>query len=124
MELESYDLASRQRSKAVREARLDNRPNSGFRKRRHSPEDATTGVLEKLQQCMDTMERVAAKVAGASGQRAFPQGDHGRRELSQRRSKTVTCWSCGEQGHIRRECKKTVGKEVPTGAATAPGNGR
>ncbi len=130
LELESYQLASKQRSKAVRETRLEsNTRGNRFRPKRtldgRGRTPGGTGVLERLQRCMDrALKECAAELSGTDPEAVIPHRGRGRRDASQWKARPTTCWSCGEQGHLRRECKKAPTKEATGDAAAPPGNGQ
>ena len=111
LELESYQLASRQRSRAVREVQLEPDHDNGTSPQHREKATSTTvntEVLEKLQQCIiDTMQRFTKEVVKAQGPRNSPlrRKQQGFAEPASPQ-KRYTCWNCGEQGHMRRDCKR------------------
>ncbi len=90
LELESYQLASRERTKPVRGVHFDTR------------ESDTAGqppgfgeMLEWIQRCTEAL-------------RDMPRPPWKFRKLKSPRRLTgrkVTCWRCGKEGHLQRECK-------------------
>lgn len=128
LELESYQLASRQRGKPVRVAQLDRESDlQSQRLERTKIAGASPEFLEELQQCMNLIQRFFS----TETQSVKPQPQRGlpRRYPQRTRSqKQVTCWGCGGAGHIRRNCtKEPTGSTTP--AAANPdhqdqGNGR
>ena len=116
LELESYQLASRQRTRIVRAAQLDcERDNTPTRlQERTRPTGVTDDVLEELQRCIKTMQQMFA-----SEYRRSQSGTKASTKRTPRRSsqKQPTCWSCGEAGHIQRNCKKQATEGTPPAAA-------
>ena len=112
LELESYQLASRHRAIPVRSAQLD--CESGYTQsrpwRRTRPSGVSYDVLEELQQCVNRMQQLFQECMKSQGQRS-PTKRNSRRSPQSR--KQLTCWSCGEAGHIRRNCKKGTNKSTP-----------
>ena len=105
LQLESYQLASRQRTRIVRTTQLDcERDKTPTRlQERTRPTGVTDDVLEELQRCIKTMQQMFA-----SEYRRSQFGTKASTKRTPRRSsqKQPTCWSCGEAGHIQRNCKK------------------
>ena len=100
LELESYSLAGRQRSRPVREARLE-----GEKTKQRFQDRAGAGgnhkMLQKLQECLEACKQQiggggAAQMKGAEPNRA------------ERRAR-ATCWTCKQKGHYRWEC----GQQTP-----------
>ncbi len=98
LELESYQLASKQRSRVVREVNLESLEDS-----KHPGEPENEGDL--LQQLIALLKR------------CFRTGNAGRYKKSPRRrgqglldsSLGATCWNCREKGHLKRNCPKKPG---------------
>ena len=116
LELESYQLASRQRAIPVRSAQLDCESDytqsRSLRKTR--PSRVSPDVLEVLQQSINKMQQLFAKASMKSwGQRRPTKRNHQRFQSR----KQLTCWSCGEAGHIRRNCKKGPNNNTATPGA-------
>ena len=119
LELESYQLASRQRSKPVREVVVahggQNRSERQSTATRPEAGDAATQLEEvarTLQQCVERLTSTQA-----------PRG------RPRRPNKTLVCWECGEKGHRRRDCKSRSGGDTtadvpPSGAVGNQGNGQ
>lgn len=119
LELESYQLASKQRVKTIRGVHIEHRQQH----RRESRPDASSEILDKLQQCIDILQHQTAETTKRrSHQRGYTKDkDSNRRESIPR----MTCWNCGELGHLRRNCRKPP-KAQAVGAETEsnPGNGQ
>ena len=113
LELEPYQLASRQRVIPVRLAQLDCESDYTQSRslRKIRPSGVSPNVLEELQQCINKMQQLFAKTSMRSqGQRRPTKRNLWRSSQSW---KQLTCWSCGEAGHIRRNCKKGPNKNTP-----------
>ncbi len=104
LESESYQLANRHCSRAVREVHLERDiDDSGEHPVNKTAVEA--GSLEKLQQCLlEAIQRCSEQASAA-------------RAPTVRGTKTreVYCWGCGEEGHIRRFCKKAQEKKKLAG---------
>ena len=111
LELESYQLASRQRGKSVRAAQLDRESDlQSQQQERTEITGASPEFLEELQHCLNLIQRFFS-----TEMRPQPQRGLLRRYPQRTRSqKQVTCWGCGGTGHIQRNCKKK-----PTGGTTS-----
>lgn len=110
LELESYQLANRHRSRTVREAQLEQDVDESEHPVNKTAVDA--GSLEKLQQCLlEAIQRCSEQTGAAMASR----------DNSVRGTKTkgVYCWGCGEEGHIRRFCRKPQEKKKLTGVPSA-----
>ena len=116
LELESYQLASRQRGKSVRAAQLDRESDlQSQQQERTKITGASPEFLEELQHCLNLIQRFFS-----TGTSVRPQPQRGlpRRYPQRTRSqKQVTCWGCGGTGHIQRNCrKKSTGGTTPAAA--------
>ena len=112
LELESYQLASRQCAIPVHSAQLNyesdytqSRP-----QRRTTPSGVSYDVLEELQQCVNKMQQLFATECMKSQRQRRPTNRNFWRSSQSR--KQVTCRSC-EAGHIRRNCKKGPNNSTP-----------
>lgn len=90
LELESYQLASKQRAKFVREAQLEEYP-----ARQSRTEDSTQAVL---QQILHAIERSGLEERRERRRFRRNTPPSGGREKGQ---STVICWECQEKGHPR-----------------------
>ncbi len=110
LELESYQLVSRGRSRPVRTTQLDGEKPLETRKRGKQRSPVSGEALGTLQQCVHALQRLTAGMtkAAAGGHR----GQAGRKRWSPQ-SKSLTCWGCGEEGHLRRDCKKRPDEPDP-----------
>ena len=104
LELESYQMANRQRSRTVREVQMEQETTKTAGKE-HSVNKAgvDTDPLEKLQLCLlEAIQRCAEGTSVTMTPRdSNPRGT---------KKKGLYCWGCGEEGHIRRFCKKAQEK--------------
>ena len=118
LELESYQLASKQKVRFVRETQLEERqppqkqmPNPG----------AEEPVGKILQQLVDVLKQCAKE--SSRPRRPFSA----RKEKNQTDRTNLVCWECKERGHRRRECPKLrSGTPIhPQGdnGVSQPGNG-
>ena len=106
LELESYQLANRHRSRTVREVQLEQYIDEGEHTVNKTAVDA--GSLEKLQQCLlEAIQHCSEQTGAATASR-----DNSVRGM---KTKGVYCWGCGEEGHIRRFCRKAQEKKKLTG---------
>ncbi len=114
LELESYQLASKQHAKTVREVHLED----------SQAVTTNAAILEKVQQCMEALQHHTTEVAKGRGRRraTFAPGKEGDRRDPVSHNRSISCWNCGEQGHIRRECKKAQRRE--TNMEPVQGNGQ
>ena len=112
LELESYWLASRQRAIPVRSAQLDceNDCTQSRPQTRTRPSEMRPDVLEELQQCINKMQQLFQECMKSQGQKRPTKRNSRRSSQSQ---KQFTCWSCGEAGHIKRNCKKRAKRSTP-----------
>ena len=70
----------------------------------------SSSVLEELQQCIKKMQQLFQECMKSQGQRRPTKRNSRRSSQSQ---KQFTCWSCGEAGHIERNCKKQANRSTP-----------
>lgn len=116
LELESYQVANRQRSKTVREVQLEQVSTKiGGEEHFVNKTGVDMGPLEKLQQCL--LEAIQRCTEGTSST-AIPRDSTPR---SNRRG--LHCWGCGEEGHIRRFCKKAQEEKLAGGPSNAKHSG-
>ena len=113
LELESYHLASRHHAIPVCSAQLDFESDytQSRRKRRTRPSGVSSNVLEELQQYVNKIQQLFAEECMKSQRQRKPTNKNFQRSSQSR--KQLTCWSCGEAGHIRRNCKKGPNNSTP-----------
>ena len=116
LELESYQLASKQRSRIVREAHLEEESYQ------EQLQNTGAGKLpgDIVQQLVEALERLT----GSSREQSSP-----RRERGQLGWSNVVCWNCNKRGHFRRHCKQKQQRDnnTPQGAdasGSRQGNGQ
>ena len=97
LELESYQLASKQKARFVREAQLEEKHPVQCRMTNQGAKEQTGDVLQHL---VDALRQVTK---GPSRPRHFPPP---RKERNQSDRSNLVCWECKERGHRRRECPK------------------
>ena len=97
LELESYQLASKQKARFVREAQLEEKHPVQCRMTNQGAKEQTGDVLQQL---VDALRQVTK---GPSRPRQFPPP---RKERNQSDRSNLVCWECKERGHRRRECPK------------------
>jgi len=99
LELESCQLASRQRAKYVKEAWLEEQPVQSQQSEIGGgrAERATTDVLQQL---VDVLRQCTQEMKGSS------RLSSGRNEGRPTDVATVVCWECRERGHRRRQCPR------------------
>ena len=103
LELESYQLASKQKARFVREAQLEER---------HSVQQRTTDQTKEhtgdvLQQLVDALRQVTK----GPGRRQFSTP---RKERNRSERNNLVCWECKERGHRKRECPKLRSRPAET----------
>ena len=105
LELESYQLASRQRIKLVRGTHLEEGPTQ--------PEQSTVACsADVLQQLVE-----AIRQCGKESQRWRSY----RRDRAQPSVSSIICWKCKERGHRRRDCPR-LQNEQHTATRSENGN--
>ena len=106
LELESYQLASKQKARFVREAQLEKKHPVHCRMTNQPGAKEQTGDV--LQQLVDALRQVTR---GPSRPRQFPPS---RKERNQSDKSNLVCWKCKEKGHRRRECPKWRSRPAET----------
>ncbi len=97
LELESHQLASRQRQKVVREVRLDGETcDTEVRQ----PGTAIPPGGELIQQLVEALKQCALDRNGPR------RGRTAGRDCGAANRESLVCWSCNQRGHLRRECKQ------------------
>ena len=93
LELECYQLASKQKARFVREAQLEERDPVQGRMTNQGTKEQSGDVLQQL---VDALRQVTR---GSSRPRQFPSS---RKERNQSDKSNLVCWECKEKGHRRR----------------------
>ena len=93
LELESYQLASKQKTRCLRETQLEER---------HPVHQRTTDQTKEqtgdvLQQLVDALQQVTK----GPGRQQFPTA---RKERNRPDRSNLVCWECKERGHCKRDC--------------------
>ena len=107
LELESFQLASRQRSRTVRGVKIDSSSKSEA--------DTTAAHFQKqVLGCLrEGLQEVLSQYSTVRGEREKQAPRY------QQRRKQLICWSCDQPGHVRKNCPKEKEKtEVKSGANT------
>jgi hypothetical protein len=93
LELESIQLANKQRTKVVREVQFESH---------HTPPVNRAGfdeeALQTLQSILDAVQQTPVDKPRV-GKQSFSNGARGS-------GKKIYCWYCKEEGHIQRQCTK------------------
>ena len=100
LELESYQLASKQRARVVREVQLEKQPVQQ-QERTPSKQNVNADLLQQLVEAL----RLSQEPAGSSPQRF-------RRERAQGGRSNLICWNCEQKGHRRKDCPELRKEEV------------
>ena len=107
LELESYQIASKQRSKFhVRAAQFESEPQEG-----KTTSNSTSDVLQQL---------VEAIRLGKQPYRRRP--GYRRIRTRQASESNIICWECKEKGHRRSECPQFQRSQTGGKQSTGPGN--
>ena len=107
LELESYQLASKQRARFVHEVQLENHPAHGGAK---PSESLNADVLQQL--VVALKHCCQESTIGATPQRQ-------RRDRAQGGRNNLICWKCEQRGHRRKDCPELKKEEV-----SQSGNGK
>ena len=94
LELESFHLASRQRPRPVRGAKIDC----------SSEAEGTPTVADLQKQVLDCLREGLQQVLAQCTTAGQQRGRQPRRYPQQR--KQIVCWGCEQPGHVRRNCPK------------------
>ena len=97
LELESYQLASKQKARFVQEAQLEEKHPVQCRMTNQGAKEQTGDVLQQLVDALQQVTKVPSRP------RQFPPP---RKERNQSDRSNLVCWECKERGHRRRECPK------------------
>ena len=92
LRLESYQLASKQKTRFVREAQLEERDPVQCRMTNQGAKEQSGDVLQQL---VDALQQVTRE---PSKPRQFPPS---RKERNQSDKSNLVCWECKEKGHWR-----------------------
>lgn len=113
LELEAFHLASQQRTKPVRGAAVEDEPDP-LVKSSNLTTVSCSDIKQCLQECLESCLQNKLQY-----QRRLPGGQ-------QRRRRTIkgNCWSCGNPGHMQRDCTEPKKPEVTSHTQTTQqGNG-
>jgi len=123
LELESYELASQQPSRPVRETHL--RMSEPQQHRGISLSEGKGGeeLLQSMQECIKLLQQCAAGYANPDGKEKREQ--HAKPAFKKPRE-DITCWRCHQRGHVQRNCKKKAldGREASSPTQQNQGNGQ
>ena len=104
LELEAFQLASRQRVKMVRGAAMESPTQTEV----STDDKMCKQMMQCMQQCMEAMlNHTTERSTGMRGRRT-QRGLGGKRELK--------CWACGQPGHLQRDCPKRLVDSGPSPA--------
>ena len=127
LELESYQLASKQKARFVREAQLEEGhpaqwQASGYRVKQSSVDETGQPSRDVLQQLVEALQHCVKR--SGRPQRALSS----RKERNQSGGSNLICWECKEKGHRRRECPKlltgTLTRQQAERELSRQGNGK
>ena len=95
LELESYQLASKQKAKYIREAWADDQPVQSVQSQQSeiSVERTTSDILEQLVDALKNCGQDQRRGRRSAGSKSLDVA-------------TLVCWECKEKGHRRRNCPK------------------
>ena len=119
LELESYQLASRQRARFVREVQLEKEHTVQQQVFQSGAKGTVATGDDILQQIVDVLHRCCkdSKVSAVSTSR---------RERTQSGRSYLVCWECGKNGHKKADCPKlrrdSPTQQQPENNASQPGN--
>ena len=117
LELESYQLASKQKARFVREAQLEE--GQPLQQQQQQMADRRTrDAGDVLQQLVEAL-RCARKEPGRPRRTSSS-----RKEGNQSSRNNLICWECKERGHRRRECPKLQSHAQGEKEISQPGNGQ
>lgn len=111
LELESYQLASQQSTRSVREARLGVSESQAPQQSRgvNLAEKSGEELLQSMQECLKLLQQCAAGFTKHEGQR---KKRYSPKPACRTPKEDVTCWRCHQKGHMKRDCKKrALGRE-------------
>ena len=110
LELESYQLASKQRARFVREVQLEKQPVQ-LQQEHAKPKESNLNA-DVLQQLVEALKHCCPEAVGSTPHRS-------RRERAQGGRSNLVCWNCEQKGHRRKDCPELKKEEV-----SQPGNGQ